>query len=116
MKTKECTKCRTIKELREFNTRPDSPNGYRSECKQCQYAAQYKREKENRYKVSAKNKARIATEKGLLKRPNYCMCCHKIKKLDRHHPNYDEPYYVLWICRKCHTEIHSIKGSYKKTG
>lgn len=116
MQAKKCSKCSQVKSLSEFNTRTDRPSSYRSECKRCQYDAQYKRALQNRHKIRAKDRARIAENKGILKRPNYCMCCHEIRKLIKHHPDYSDPYYVLWVCRKCHGEIHSIQGSYSKAG
>ena len=106
---KICTVCGQTKELSDFNTRPDRPSGYRSECKRCQYDRQYRREKENRIKVNAKHKARIATKKGKLQKPLFCECCGQLRKLDRHHPNYGQPLKVIWLCRRCHSLHRELK-------
>ncbi len=99
---KVCTQCGENKDISAFNTRPDRASGYRSECRQCQYATQYKRIIENRHKVRAKDRARIATKKGLLQKPLFCENCQEDKPLDRHHPDYNKPLKVEWLCRKCH--------------
>lgn len=101
---KRCSVCKEVKELSEFSTRPDRPSGYRSECKRCQYDRQYRREK---YKIRAKDNARVACKKGLIQKPLFCEVCGENKPLDRHHPNYDEQLKIMWVCRKCHTRLHS---------
>lgn len=114
MDTKICTKCGQTKELSEFRTRPDRPSGYRSECKQCQYVMQRKRENTNRFKLRARDNARTATKKGLLENPKLCQGCSEDKPLDRHHPDYSRQYLIRYLCRKCHTRLHSLLGSYRK--
>ena len=116
MDVKKCSKCKEVKNLSEFNTRPDRPSGYRSGCKKCQYQRQYERIKQQRHKIRAKARARIAEGNGTLIRPDYCQGCEQDKPLDRHHPNYKKPLDVIWLCRKCHMAIHSKEGSYAKTG
>jgi hypothetical protein len=102
MDAKPCSKCKEVKALSEFNTRPDRPSGYRSECKSCQYKAHYKREKENRQKIKAKEKANKAQKRGRLQPPLFCEGCFEDKPLDKHHPDYRKPLKVIWLCRKCH--------------
>ena len=41
---KRCTKCGVDKPLDQFNTRSDSPDGYRNDCKACKKAARYNTE------------------------------------------------------------------------
>ena len=106
MELKQCSKCKLTKPFNEFNTRPDRPSGYRSECKKCQYAAHYKREKGNREKVNAKYAARLATKKGKLQKPLFCERCGEDKPLERHHPDYKQPLKVVWVCHNCHSQIH----------
>ena len=35
-----------------------------------------------------------------------CFCCGSLSS-EGHHPNYDEPLSVVWLCRKHHLEIHN---------
>lgn len=107
MDTKECSKCKEVKALSEFNTRPDRPSGYRSECKRCQYERQYKRERKDRHKINAKHQARLATKKGIIQKPLFCEKCGEAKTLERHHPDYSKPLKIVWICRKCHSKLKS---------
>lgn len=30
-----------------------------------------------------------------------------VKKVDAHHPDYDEPLTVLWLCRRHHQQLHA---------
>lgn len=43
---------------------------------------------------------------------NICQCCEqRFKKVDRHHPDYDRPLFVIPLCRGCHVSLHvSIKS------
>ena len=111
MELKKCTVCKQIKSLSEYNTRPDRKSGYRSECKKCQYKRQYCREKTQKYRIRAKQKALYATKIKILKKPEKCEKCGLKKPLDRHHPDYKYPKKVEWLCRKCHSNKH-----YTKTG
>ena len=114
MESKQCSKCKETKALSEFNTRPDRPSGYRSECKQCQYATHRKRELSQRYKIRAKDNALVALRKGRIQKPLFCQRCYKAKPLDKHHPDYKNQLKVEWLCRKCHTKAHAEMGSYNK--
>ena len=58
----------------------------------------------NKHKVKAQNKARVAWLKGLIQK-NPCEVCGAIK-VEGHHPNYDEPLNVIWLCKKHHAELH----------
>lgn len=106
---KKCTVCGKIKELSEFNTRPDRPSGYRSECKRCQYDRQYRRLKNNPHIYRAKHAARIACKKGLIQMPLLCERCGKKGVLEKHHPDYDKPLEVVWVHKRCHSKLHSSR-------
>lgn len=39
-----------------------------------------------------------------------CSRCGKSgeeQRIELHHPNYDEPLEVVWLCKSCHMEVHS---------
>jgi len=40
-------------------------------------------------------------EKGLR-----CILCNSEKLIEAHHPNYEKPLDVVWLCRECHRKIH----------
>jgi hypothetical protein len=59
----------------------------------------------NKHKVKAQYKARMAWLKGLInKKP--CEVCGETE-VEGHHPNYDEPLNVIWLCTKHHAELHA---------
>ena len=55
----------------------------------------------NPLKHSARYKARK------LVRPKKCSRCKKIKALHAHHPDYNKPLDVVWLCSYCHGLEHS---------
>jgi hypothetical protein len=36
-----------------------------------------------------------------------CVFCGQTKT-DGHHPNYDKPYLIIFLCHSCHMKLHSI--------
>lgn len=36
-----------------------------------------------------------------------CEVCKGKENLQKHHPDYTKPLKIEWLCRKCHTELHS---------
>ena len=102
MVKKICTKCGESKFIIAFNTRPDRPSGYRSECKKCQYRSQHINHKRLPKVFRAYNKLHYAQKLGLIIKPDKCEKCHKVKVVQGHHPDYDNPLEVEWLCSKCH--------------
>lgn len=47
--------------------------------------------------------------RGLLKR-RPCEICGK-PETDAHHPDYDRPLFVRWLCRKHHIDTHAKNGA-----
>lgn len=39
---------------------------------------------------------------GKIKRPKKCQNCSKIVFVEAHHPNYEHPLEIEWLCSKCH--------------
>ena len=63
-------------------------------------------DKKNRIKKNCHLKVKRAIEKGLLIKPKKCTHCGAIEKLQAHHVDYNKPLEVLFLCDKCHKEIH----------
>ena len=104
MKSKACSICKDVKELSEFSTRYDVKNGYRSECKPCQWA----RQKRLRSKLHdrVKSAAKYGVEIGLIRKVTICSLCSGKGPLDKHHPDYKKPLKIVWLCRQCHSDVH----------
>lgn len=35
-----------------------------------------------------------------------CVLCNSQEKLEKHHPDYNQPLYTIWLCKRCHIAIH----------
>lgn len=62
---------------------------------------------EMRKGVVARYKYRHALYHGILV-PKPCEVCGE-KKAEGHHPDYDEPLEVSWLCERHHKMLHSVK-------
>lgn len=66
----------------------------------------YRTDPEFRKKRALRDKSR----KPLRKIKGKCRLCESVWDLQRHHPNYEETYFVI-LCRACHNLIHKfLKG------
>ena len=55
----------------------------------------------------AKNLLNNAIKSGKVKKPIHCSVCkQEFHTLHGHHKDYDEPLNVVWVCVKCHTNLH----------
>lgn len=91
-----------IAEIKEYRLRKSSESKNKNILKVLDYQRKWKRE--NPEKHQAKVQVGRAVKKGtLIKQP--CIKCGDVKVIT-HHPDYDKPLDVMWICRKHHREIH----------
>ena len=42
-------------------------------------------------------------------KPNTCSLCGLPGKIDAHHPDYSKPKEYIWLCKKCHINLHKAK-------
>ena len=94
-----------------------------SKCRPCgaKYSRKYRRTEKGKKivneirkkqydKFKVKSKARAVMNYhlnlGNLSKPNNCMSCKEVKKLDGHHKDYSKPLKVIWLCRVCHLQEH----------
>lgn len=127
---KLCVGCKTIKPASEFYREKAMVCGLRSNCKECTVAyyrtperratrARYKATKKaradacrrsadwyqrNKHKRYTHVKVRDAVLRGDITREP-CRDCGT-KKVDGHHPDYNKPLEVIWLCRRHHIEEH----------
>ena len=62
--------------------------------------------KEHQNEIKTHILLREAVRKGEIIKPKNCFVCKKRKFLNGHHPNYNKPLEVLWLCHSCHRTIH----------
>lgn len=67
-------------------------------------ASQKRYAEKNRIKRLAKDAIHNAIKAGKLKRQN-CVKCGNPKS-EGHHPDYTKPLEVIWLCKKCHIDLH----------
>lgn len=66
----------------------------------------------------AQNVLEYASRKGIVVRKTHCETCGRtgIMKdgrtiIQAHHPDYNKPLWVMWLCQKCHHEWHKHNKS-----
>jgi len=71
----------------------------------------YKKIQKERYpeRIKAREIVHKALKTRKLVRPNYCSKCgcqQERKDIVAHHEDYNQPLKVVWLCKKCHHELH----------
>ena len=74
-------------------------------------------EKRNENEIKKQKAQRLINyyvSKGKIKRPKKCSICGVVPIGNRsksgllgHHPDYNKPSEVIWVCNKCHKDLHS---------
>ena len=57
-------------------------------------------------KVIARSKLNVAVKGGKLEKPIECSKCGSPRRINGHHPDYEKPLEVKWLCPLCHAEVH----------
>lgn len=61
----------------------------------------------NPEKRSAHSAVQAALKRGELERPAVCSSCGTgSRRIEAHHPDYDKPLEVIWLCTVCHRRDH----------
>jgi len=66
---------------------------------------------EARKKANTRAYSRMLVLSGVIKKTP-CVVCGD-EKSERHHPDYDKPREVIWLCRRHHLELHEKDGNKK---
>jgi hypothetical protein len=64
-------------------------------------------------KRRAQSLLRKAVACEFVKRPSVCSECGKHAQIHAHHPDYDKPLDVIWLCGSCHNRLHGVVGHKK---
>jgi len=137
MLSKRCFRCEQVKPLDQFYAHPLMKDGHLGKCKECTKLDALKhrlanadvvREYDRKRSSLAHRKAlrRRLAEEWRIKFPNRkyahtllrravlsgriapmpCFVCGE--KAEAHHPDYDAPLAVAWLCTKHHRQAHAI--------
>lgn len=135
---KVCKKCLILKPLDNFSKNSLTKDKHSSKCKNCvkEYSRQHRLDNKEYYQQYEKNRVNLQHRKDLAKRVtkeyrqnftkqykansalNYAVKSNKIEKLPcivcgslevvAHHPDYDRPLDVIWMCHQHHKQTHSM--------
>lgn len=64
---------------------------------------------EQRKKNNCVSYANVYLRRGKIQRQPCATCGDPTSQM--HHPDYDKPLLVVWLCRKCHLQLHAEKRS-----
>lgn len=113
-----CQKCKVTEDLHKHGENKNT--GYIAYmCRKCEadrareyrkttkgkkaiYKAVYKSIKKYPAKQHARYLLNIALKRGEIKKSKVCEECGISGKLESHHFDYNKPYFVAWLHRKCH--------------
>jgi hypothetical protein len=109
MKTKQCSKCKEIKPIEDFYKCGDKRHSW---CKWClnrrdrrKYNNGWRKDNDyySRPEIRERRRIRAYVWRGLISKED-CFVCSQ--PAEAHHPNYGDPFKVIWLCRKHHREHH----------
>lgn len=66
----------------------------------------YRKDEEFRKKERARGMVNKRLLSGKIVKPNKCEVCCSEGYVEAHHEDYDKPLEVVWVCKKCHENIH----------
>lgn len=134
---KTCKKCLVSKDIDQFHHHRRYQDGHATTCKECsnlkskewrqnnrerrkeiskryiyknreehrKKLSEYK--KNNKEKVNAGTRLRRAINNGIIERPDTCFWCGAKESIEAHHPDYNDPLGVIFLCRPCHKAEHA---------
>ena len=129
--TKVCYKCKVEKPVVAFHITRQSKDGLSPYCRECwrgisqknreikrQYMKKWQRENREylaEYRKSVSQKKRKARfhingrrNRGTIEVPGTCSSCGGSEyRIEAHHPDYDHPKQVEWLCVACHRKEHA---------
>ena len=95
-----------INHVKEYYSRPDVIERTREYSKE--YKREYRKRPGNYVKVTARRYLNAAVKSGIITREPCVMCGEP--RGQGHHPSYDKPLMVVWLCLKCHSLLHLKAG------
>ena len=70
--------------------------------------------KEHNQRQKAWGALNDAIRYGKLERPTVCSRCGSEGDIEAHHEDYSKPLDVMWLCVRCHNELHKEKNKKKR--
>ena len=107
----QCNACRAayMRQWRRRNLEHARAKARRQNRKRRDWLAAYRQTPDRRLKQAVRNTSYWAVEAGLLPRKDRCERCGaggRAVRLNRHHPDYSDPLRIVWLCTRCHGDVH----------
>lgn len=61
---------------------------------------------EPKKRANCRSYANVYSKRGMIVKKYECESCGGPNP-EKHHPDYDKPLEVQWLCRKCHLDLHN---------
>lgn len=68
----------------------------------------------NAEKKAARSLINHLIARGRITRPKFCSWCGSSVDIEAHHPAYEYPMFVLWLCADCHTQVEKADNQNHK--
>lgn len=122
-KYKVCPKCNEDKPLEMYAKDNSKSDGVTSYCKECRNTYRKTSHAKELHRTQARNYYRnvMSNERkycanilhklmrsGL--KPSPCEVCKSTENIEAHHPDYTNPFNIVWLCKRCHAYIHRKKN------
>lgn len=97
--------------------KPSQPT--HNNCRECHNKTMRKWRKthpmtpEQQRKNNCSSYANTYLGRGKIKKPEKCECCNISPAQQMHHEDYDKPLEIIWLCKKCHKELHKKRETFK---
>jgi len=113
--TKQCFKCMKTKPLTAYYKHRQMGDGHLGKCKECTKLDATTHRNNNLDKIREYDRGRgfRGTRGKVYKQTpkridSNCNFCGSTNNLEKHHPDYSKPSWVVTLCRKCHRNTHAI--------
>ena len=103
---KACTRCGVVKPVAEYHRSAGARDGLASRCRPCVSASRSRQPAKQRKAHYLVNRAIVSGELS----PQPCEVCGTEERIEAHHPDYDRPLDVMWLCARHHGEWHRTHG------
>lgn len=109
---KRCPDCDYFRPIEDFGPSADRYDGLQPYCREHKNARAGNKKHselsdEQKYRANVRSKLKMRVRRGLIIKATNCTWCGDSENIEAHHEDYDKPYDVIWLCRKCHDEHHS---------
>ena len=94
-------------QIAEYYRKWYAKNGRKRTKRQLENIKKWQKEHKKQVRVAGNTNSYI--NRHNVKRPTKCENCRKERKVVAHHPDYNRPLNVVWLCYSCHKKLHNAE-------